>query len=239
MIVFPAIDIRAGFCVRLLRGNYNQETVYGDDPVEMAKRFKEQGATHLHVIDLDGARSGTGENLRAIERIAKLGMKVQTGGGIRTQEDIQKRLEIGAFRIVIGTAAVENPELVQWAVGRYNSAIAVGIDAKGCVVSVRGWETKSQITPLQLGLQMKQIGVEFAIFTQIERDGTMEGADIRVSAELAKQTGLNIVVSGGVGTIGDIKAAKEAGMYGIIIGKALYEGSIDLTQALAYQKTED
>ncbi len=238
MLVFPAIDIRGGKCVRLLRGEYDKETVYGDDPVEMARRFLQQGATHLHVVDLDGARSGTGENLKAIEGIVKLGVRVQTGGGIRTQEDILRRMDCGVMRVIIGTAAVENPALVDWAVERFSDAVAVGIDAKGGTVSVRGWERQSKLTPIALGQKMKQKGVTTVIHTQIERDGMLTGPDIEASKHLAETTGLRVVVSGGVGCIDHIRAAADANMYGIIIGKALYEGNVDLQQALAYQRTE-
>ncbi len=238
MLVFPAIDIRGGRCVRLLRGDYDRETVYGNDPVEMAQRFLEQGATHLHVVDLDGARSGFGENLKAVESIAKLGIKVQTGGGIRTQQDVQSRMDCGVFRIVIGTAAVENPSLVDWAVQRYKDAVAVGIDAKGGMVAVRGWEQQSTLTPAALGMRMKQKGITTVVYTQIERDGMQTGPDTDACVALANDTGLRVIVSGGVGSIDDIKAAADAQMYGIIIGKALYEGNVDLKQALLYQRAE-
>jgi phosphoribosylformimino-5-aminoimidazole carboxamide ribotide isomerase len=236
MIVYPAIDIRSGQCVRLLRGEYDKQTVYGDDPVAMAKRFMDCGATHLHIVDLDGARSGLGENLRAIEAIAGLGVKVQTGGGIRTRQDVEKRMACGVFRCVLGTAAVENPELVRWAVDEFGAgAIAVGIDAKDGVAAVRGWEQKSTMTPSALGLRMKQAGVRTLVFTQIERDGMRTGPDIAASLALAIETGLEVIVSGGVAGIGDVEAVARSGLGGVIIGKAIYEGSVDLAQAAKYQ----
>ena len=238
MLVYPAIDIRGGKCVRLLRGDYDCQTVYGDDPLEMAKRFLQQGATHLHVVDLDGARIGTGENLKAVEQIAHLGIRVQTGGGIRTKEDILRRMDCGVFRVIIGTAAVENPALVDWAANRFKRAVAVGIDTKQGFVAIHGWEHRSDLTPVSLGLQMKEKGIDTVVHTQIENDGMLNGPDILGSKALAQATGLNVIVSGGVGSIGDIKAAADENMYGIIIGKALYEGKVDLAQALAYERTE-
>ena len=234
MLVFPAIDIRGGLCVRLQRGDYGRETVYDSDPVAVASRFIDAGATHVHVVDLDGARTGSGQNLQAIGRIAGLGIQVQTGGGIRTASDIERRMSAGVFRCVMGTAAVENPDLVAWAVQQYGSAIAVGIDAKDGMVAVRGWEKKSTQTPVALGNKMKAMGVDTAVFTQISRDGMRTGPDIQSSRALADQTGLSVIVSGGVGNIGDIEAVYEAGLCGVIVGKALYEENVTIEQMLQY-----
>ncbi len=206
-------------------------------PFKMAKRFMDAGATHLHVVDLDGARTGQGENLDAIMRIAKLGIFVQTGGGIRTQPDIDRRMDCGVFRCVIGTAAVENPQLVDWAAQKYGKAIAVGIDAKDGRVAVRGWEQSGDMTPVQLGNKMKAVGIDTVIYTQISRDGMQTGPDVQSSLKFAVSTGLAVIVSGGVGNVQHVQAVEKAGLAGVIVGRALYEGNVTIEQILQYHST--
>ena len=239
MQVFPAIDLRGGRCVRLLRGDYAQETGYGDDPLAMAQKLVRAGARWIHVVDLDGARSGVAENLRAIEAMAKLPVRIQTGGGIRSEADVDVRMRMGVARCVLGTAAVENPALMQWAAQAYPGRIAVGIDARGGKVAVRGWESESAWTPLALAQRAGACGVDTAVFTQIERDGTRAGADVAASAQLQAQSGLRVIVSGGVASMDDVRAAKAQSLYGIIIGKAMYDGAIDIAQALCEQTQEE
>ena len=239
MQVFPAIDLRGGKCVRLLRGDYAQETVYANDPLAMAQKLVQAGAQWIHVVDLDGARSGVAENLYAIEAMAKLPVRIQTGGGIRTEADVDARMRMGVARCVLGTAAVENPALMQWAAKAYPGRIAVGIDARGDAVAVRGWEQESALTPLALARKASACGVDTAVFTQIQRDGTRAGADIETSAQLQRQSGLRVVVSGGVASMQDVYAARAEALYGIIIGRAMYDGAIDIAQALSEQTQEE
>ncbi len=238
MIVYPAIDIRAGKCVRLLQGSYEKETVYNDDPIAQAKAFIQAGATWIHVVDLDGARTGDAVNFPIIRQMVELDVKIQLGGGIRTKEDVQARMDLGVARCVIGTAAVENPELVAWAAQTYPGRIAVGIDARDGRVAVHGWEEKSALTPLELALQVKAMGVDTIIFTQVSRDGMQQGPDIPATKELAERSGLQVIVSGGVGNISHIEAGKNAGLCGVIVGKAIYDGAVAIEQALALNQPE-
>ncbi len=231
--VFPAIDIRGGKCVRLLRGDYGQEAVYGHDPVDTARGFLSKGASHIHVVDLDGARDGQGKNLEMIGAIAKLGVFIQTGGGIRTIDDVIRRMELGVSRCIIGTAAVEHPQMVEEAAKRYPGRIAVGIDERDGLVATRGWETTSQVRVADLAKRMAEVGVDTVIHTDISRDGMKTGPNVEKSRALMDASGLQVVVSGGVSSIRDVEEAQSQGLYGIILGKALYDGEIDLKQALS------
>ncbi len=236
MIVYPAIDIRNGCCVRLLQGSFEKETVYGKDPVAMAKRLKQAGAVWIHVVDLDGARTGVGVNLPLIEQMTKLGLKIELGGGIRSEEDFTRRMECGVARCVLGTAAIENPALMAWAAKTYPGRVAVGIDAKDGRVAVKGWEEKSALTPLEVAKNAAQAGVKTVIYTEIANDGMQNGPDIEASVALAEQSGLEVIVSGGVGCLEDVKKVKQAGLPGVIIGKAMYDGRLDIEQALQWQE---
>lgn len=236
MIVYPAIDIRNGCCVRLLQGSFEKETVYGKDPVAMAKRLKQAGAVWIHVVDLDGARTGVGVNLPLIEQMTKLGLKIELGGGIRSEEDFIRRMECGVARCVLGTAAIENPALMAWAAKTYPGRVAVGIDAKDGRVAVKGWEEKSTLTPLEVAKNAAQAGVKTVVYTEIANDGMQNGPDIEASAALAAQSGLEVIVSGGVGCLEDVKKVKQAGLPGVIIGKAMYDGRLDIEQALQWQE---
>ena len=236
MIVYPAIDIRNGCCVRLLQGSFEKETVYGKDPVAMAKRLKQAGAVWIHVVDLDGARTGVGVNLPLIEQMTKLGLKIELGGGIRSEEDFVRRMECGVARCVLGTAAIENPALMAWAAKTYPGRVAVGIDAKDGRVAVKGWEEKSALMPLEVAKNAAQAGVKTVIYTEIANDGMQNGPDIEASVALAEQSGLEVIVSGGVGCLEDVKKVKQAGLPGVIIGKAMYDGRLDIEQALQWQE---
>lgn len=237
MIVFPAIDIRGGKCVRLKQGDFDCQTIYGD-PLDMAKRFIDAGASWIHVVDLDGARSGTGRNLQIIEQIARLNINVQLGGGLRSVDDIDRRIDIGVRRCVVGSAAVQTPEVVEEAAFLYTGMIAVGIDAKDGKVAIHGWENATETTPEILALRMKGYNVKTIIYTDISRDGMKTGPNIESAIHLAHSTGMDIIASGGVGSMEHVKAVHEAGLKGVIIGKAIYDGDIDLQQALALQEDE-
>jgi phosphoribosylformimino-5-aminoimidazole carboxamide ribotide isomerase len=232
--VYPAIDLRGGRCVRLEKGDAARETVYGDDPVAVARSFAEAGAEWIHVVDLDAA-FGDGSNRALIRRIvASTPLRVQTGGGLRSEGDLAEVLEAGAARAVIGTAAIESPELVRAAVERWGAErIAVGLDARGRRPAARGWTEESGADLFELGARMVEMGVRTLIHTDIERDGMLAGPNVELSAELAEASGAEVIVSGGVGGAADVEAARAGrGIAGIIVGKAIYEGRIDLARAI-------
>lgn len=238
MIVYPAIDLRGGRCVRLLQGDFAAETVFAADPVEAARRWAEEGATWLHVVNLDGALGRAGaENLAALERIlAAVEIPVQFGGGVRSLDDVERLLELGVRRVILGTVAVEQPEIVQEAVSFYGAEqICVGIDAREGLVAIRGWQETSPVDALTLVRTMGDLGVRRIIYTDIARDGTLRGVNVEGTAHLARATGLAVIASGGVATLEDVqrlKAQEETGIEGVIIGMALYRGAIQLAQAL-------
>lgn len=234
MRIYPAIDIKNGQCVRLRQGKFDDVTVYGSDPAEMAKKFAAEGASYLHVVDLDGARMGAGMNRSAIKKIVEaLSIPVQTGGGIRTLKDIEEIISTGVSRVILGTSAVSNPQVVREAVELYGSSrIAVGIDAMNGKVAIHGWEKLSDVPAIELCLQMKEMGVKTIIYTDITKDGMMIGPNIESTKEIAAATGLDIIASGGISSMEDIERAKAAGAAGVIIGKALYQGSVVLAEAV-------
>ncbi|HET7231355.1 MAG TPA: 1-(5-phosphoribosyl)-5-[(5-phosphoribosylamino)methylideneamino]imidazole-4-carboxamide isomerase [Longimicrobium sp.] len=233
--VYPAIDLRGGRCVRLEKGEAARETVYSDDPAAMARTFATAGASWIHVVDLDAA-FGTGSNRDRIGQIATATeLKVQTGGGLRSMEGLRQAFDAGAWRAVIGTAAIENPELVREAVETWGAErIAVGLDARGRNPAVRGWTEASGVDLFDLGRRMVEMGVRTLIHTDIERDGMLQGPNVALSAELAEASGAEVIVSGGVSGQADVEAAVAAGpgIAGIIVGKAIYEGRIDLERAI-------
>ncbi|WP_018248756.1 1-(5-phosphoribosyl)-5-[(5-phosphoribosylamino)methylideneamino]imidazole-4-carboxamide isomerase [Orenia marismortui] len=236
MEVIPAIDIRNGNCVRLYKGDFDQETVYGD-PIEMARLWESKGASRLHIVDLDGALDGKPTNLELISKIVEeVEIPVQVGGGIRTMGIIRNYLEVGVDRVIIGTAAIENPELVVEGIKEFGSdRIVVGIDAKNNYVATEGWLETSDTTIVDLGKAMKTKGVEWVVFTDISKDGTLTGPNIDSTQNLAKETGLKVIASGGVSKIEDIKnlkAVEEDGIVGVITGKAIYTDSLDLEEAI-------
>jgi phosphoribosylformimino-5-aminoimidazole carboxamide ribotide isomerase len=234
--LYPAIDLRRGCCVRLEKGSADRETVYERDAAAVVARFAEAGASWVHVVDLDAA-FGEGTNRPLISELVKeRRVRVQTGGGLRTLADVEEVLTAGASRAVIGTAAVEQPQLVEEAVVRWGAKrIAVGLDARGHRPAVRGWREESGADLFTLGSRMVELGVWTLIYTDIERDGMLGGPNLTMSAELARRTGAEVIVSGGVSTLSDVTAAVEladAGVAGVILGKALYEGRIELAEAL-------
>lgn len=237
MIIYPAIDIRNGKCVRLTEGCFDKETVFSDNPAEMAVKWERAGAKFLHLVDLDGAVAGSSKNLAVIKSIiAAVNIPVQLGGGIRTMQNIDELLAAGVCRVILGSAAVKNPQLVQEACRKYPGRIVVGIDARDGYVATDGWEKKSSVRADILAAQMKAFGVKTIIFTDISRDGTLSGINIEATAELARKTGLEIIASGGVASLEDIRRLlphSKDGIGGCIVGKAIYTGALDLTAALS------
>ena len=240
MIFYPAIDIRGGRCVRLTEGRFDAETVFADDPAEMALKWAGMGAEFLHLVDLDGALAGEGKNVPVIERILKsVNIPVQLGGGIRNLETIEKLLALGVTRLILGSAAVKNPQLVEEACKKYPGHIAVGIDAKNGEVAIEGWGKGSGVAATELAKQMAAYGVETIIYTDISRDGMLSGVNVEATAALARACGVPVIASGGVASIEDIrrvKAVEADGVQGCIIGKAIYTGAVDLKEALALAK---
>jgi phosphoribosylformimino-5-aminoimidazole carboxamide ribotide isomerase len=233
MTIYPSIDILGGKCVRLTGGRYDQVTVYSEDPVEYMSRWIDKGAKFLHVVDLDGARSGKPVNDQIISKIAREShVPVQVGGGIRSIERISDLLDLGIRRVILGTAAVKNPQMLKEAVGKFNSAIVAGIDAKDGYAAVEGWKQKCGIEALDLARDMEEIGVETIIYTDISRDGMLVGPNIQAIKKMAGSLGCEVIASGGVKDIGDLKALSKTGVTGVIVGKALYEGRLDLEEAV-------
>ncbi|MBI4307979.1 MAG: 1-(5-phosphoribosyl)-5-[(5-phosphoribosylamino)methylideneamino]imidazole-4-carboxamide isomerase [Chloroflexi bacterium] len=234
MEVIPAIDLRGGRCVRLYQGDFARETVFSDDPVEVACRWEKAGARHIHVVDLDGARTGAPVNMGPIEAMVRaVGAHLQVGGGIRTLETIEKLLGIGVRRVVLGTTAIEDPALLEEACQLYGSAIVVSIDARMGMVAVRGWQEALPVTAIDLARGLVKLGVQRLVYTDISRDGTLSGPNLVAIADLARQVSVSIIASGGVGTLEDIRNLAELGVEGIIVGRALYTGAVDLAEAIA------
>lgn len=233
--LYPAIDMRGGKCVRLLQGDYDKETVYGDSPFDMAKSFADQGAKWIHMVDLDGAKDGKRVNDSfVIEAAKKLGVSVQIGGGIRTEEDIVHYLDNGVTRVIIGSIAISNPDFAIEMIKKYGSAIALGIDAKNGFVATHGWIETSEIRAVDLGKRFADAGAETFIFTDIATDGMLSGPNLLAVKELAAVTKKDVIASGGVSSLEDLVALKQYskdGVAGAIIGKALYEGRFTLRDA--------
>jgi phosphoribosylformimino-5-aminoimidazole carboxamide ribotide isomerase len=231
--IYPAIDMRGGNCVRLLQGDYNKETIYGDSPFEMAKQFAADGANWIHMVDLDGAKDGRRVNDRFVIQAAKeLEGNVQIGGGIRSEEDILHYLENGIDRVIIGSIAVSNPEFAIDMIKKYGKQIAVGIDAKDGFVATHGWLDTSKVKAVELGKRFAEAGAETFIFTDIATDGTLSGPNIEAVCEMEEVTGKNVIASGGVSSLDDLKALNAKGIGGVIVGKAIYENRFTLKQAL-------
>ena len=237
MIVIPAVDIKNGKCVRLLQGRMEDETIYSDTPWEMALRWQKAGGSILHIVDLNGAVEGYGMNDDAVRDIvARVDMLTELGGGNRDMARIDALLNMGVDRIILGTAAVENPELVSEAIEKYGpEKIIVGIDAKNGIAATRGWTEDGGRSAVELGLDMKELGVERVIYTDITRDGMLTGPNIAETENMAQKTGLKITASGGVSSLDDIRALKQiehSGVDSVIVGKALYEGKFELEEAI-------
>jgi len=232
MKIYPAIDLKNGVCVRLKMGDMAQATEYGD-PAEVALRWQEAGAEYLHVVDLDAAFAGAFVNREAVTSILKaVHIPVQLGGGVRSMADIKERLALGISRVIMGTAALEAPELVAQATAQYPGRIVVGIDAKDGRVATRGWAEQTKVNPVLLAQEMKARGVGTIIYTDINRDGMLAGPNIPALRTMVEQTGMEIIASGGMSCPYDVKNVAQTGACGVIIGKALYTGDIDLAKAI-------
>ena len=235
MIIYPAIDLRGGRVVRLKYGDPQQETAYSDDPCAVAERWRAAGAAWLHVVNLDGALGEESSALETLRQLAALeGVRVQFGGGLRALEDAARALEAGAARVILGTAAVQRPELAGEAVRRFGAErVAVALDARGDRVATHGWQQLSAWTPAELGRRFAEMGVRHALYTDITRDGDLSGVNVAATAALARETGLAVIASGGVASLADVRALLETGaVAGAIIGRALYTGAVDLAEAL-------
>ena len=237
MIVFPAIDIRGGKCVRLFKGDFDRETVFSDHPWEMAKKWQSQGAEFLHLVDLDGARAGEPQNLSTVREIlSAISIPAELGGGIRTMKDIEGVLSLGIRRVILGSVAVRDPELVRVACAEYGGErVVVGIDAREGIVAVDGWGVSGGVKAEELAKRMAEAGVRTIIYTDISRDGTLSGVNVEATASLARATGLRVVASGGVKSPEDIrrlKACEKDGIEGVILGKSIYAGALDLREAI-------
>lgn len=234
MLIYPAIDLRGGRCVRLRQGDYSQETVFGDDPAAVARRWVDQGATFLHLVDLDGAREGrpaNGESVRRIVQAARV--PCQLGGGIRTDENIADVLSWGVSRVILGTKALRDPDWCRKAAHAHPGQVALGVDARDGMVAVEGWLETSAVTALDLVRRLADSPLAAVIYTDISRDGMMQGANVEATAALARAVPhLHVIASGGVTTLDDLKRLHAAGVGGAIVGRALYEGTIDLSAAI-------
>ena len=234
MRLYPAIDIRGGRAVRLLRGDYENMTVYADDPTTVARSFREAGAENLHLVDLDGAKDGTTENFELIGRIIReTGLFVEVGGGIRDRERIARYLDAGASRVILGTAALQDPAFAEASAREFGDAIAVGVDAKDGKVATHGWLSVSDVDSFDFCREMLSRGVKTVIYTDIACDGAMAGTNLPAYARLSEIEGLNIIASGGISSLGELKTLSEMGVYGAILGKSIYTGAIRLTDALS------
>ncbi len=237
MIIIPAIDLRGGRCVRLTQGQASAETVYSENPVKIAKRWYDEGAELLHIVNLDAAlNQDDTANLKALESILyEVNIPVQFGGGVRTLDAVRRLDELGATRIVIGTTAIENPVLLQHIIDEFGSTIVVGIDARDGKVALRGWEKISNLDALDFAQQVAGMGIERIVYTDIARDGMLSGINLEATRAIAEASGIHVTASGGVATLDDIYAVKELEEYGVdsvIVGKALYEGVFTLEEAL-------
>ncbi len=237
MLIFPAIDLYEGKAVRLLRGEYDKMTVYSESPWEIAADFERQGATAVHLVDLEGAKAGTTPNLPVVQKMLEnTSLFTEIGGGIRSMDVIEKYISIGIDRVILGTAAVEDADFLSRAVEKYGEKIAVGADIKDGFIAVRGWTEKSEKDAFSFCRQMESLGVKTLICTDISKDGAMQGTNRALYRELSEEFNMQIVASGGVSSIDDVRHLAGLGLYGAIIGKAYYTGAIDLKEALAAAK---
>ncbi|EGK59789.1 1-(5-phosphoribosyl)-5-[(5-phosphoribosylamino)methylideneamino] imidazole-4-carboxamide isomerase [Centipeda periodontii DSM 2778] len=236
MIIFPAIDLRDGKCVRLLRGDFAKETVYSSNPEDVALRWVREGAEYLHVVDLDGALAGKPQNTEVIKKIlSSVQIPIEVGGGIRTLETIENTLELGVKRVILGSVAVQNRSLIKEACQRYRDRIVVGIDAKDGITVIDGWGVSGGIPAVELAKELASFGLKTIIYTDISRDGTLSGVNIEATSKLAIESGVDIIASGGVKSLEDIHALKKRevdGIVGVIAGKSIYEGTLSLSEAI-------
>ncbi|MBT7279678.1 MAG: 1-(5-phosphoribosyl)-5-[(5-phosphoribosylamino)methylideneamino]imidazole-4-carboxamide isomerase [Rhodobiaceae bacterium] len=239
MIIFPAIDLKQGRCVRLEQGDMERVTVFNDDPADQARSFAEQGFSHLHIIDLDGAFAGEPVNRSAVEAIVRAtSVKTQLGGGIRTMATIETWLEAGVGRVILGTAALRDPQLVKQACAAFPNQVAVGIDARAGFVAVEGWAEDTQMKVHDLAAVFEDVGVAALIYTDIDRDGLLKGVNLEATAELARATSIPVIASGGLAGIDDVRqllAHESSGIVGAISGRALYDGRLNASDVLALE----
>ena len=243
MLLIPAIDLRNGFCVRLLQGESDKETVYSNDPAAMAVTFEEAGAKLLHLVDLDGAFQGEGANISSIRSILKnVSIPVQIGGGLRTEEDIDRMLALGVSAVIVGTMAVKHPDVLEKLLKKYtDEQIILGIDARNRKVSIEGWKESTEIQDVKFALRWKNSGIKRVVFTDISRDGMLSGPNLAALREMAEYTGLKIVASGGISSMDDLEQLKTLEPNGVdqaISGKAIYEGKIDLKRVFKCLQSE-
>lgn len=237
MNIFPAIDLYDKKAVRLYKGNYEEMTVYSENPIEIAYDFEIKGAKFIHMVDLEGAKNGTTPNIEIVKEVAtKTSLFVEIGGGIRNIETVEKYLNAGVSRVILGTAAVNDECFLKEAISKYQEKIAVGADIKDGYIAIKGWIEKSQYSLDEFLSKMQKLGVKTVICTDISKDGAMKGTNLALYKELSEKYSLNIIASGGVSTIDDIKALREMNLYGAIIGKAYYIGAIDLKKAIEVSK---
>lgn len=234
MLILPAIDLRNGKCVNLVQGRAEDETIFSDQPLEMAKRWEAEGAEYLHLVDLDGAFHGTSTNLQIVREIVEsIRIPVQLGGGIRTLERLDQILALGVARAILGTAALKNPELVESACRKYGAQIAVGIDAKDELVATEGWLNVSHKSAIEFAREMQNLGALTIIYTDIKSDGMLQGPNIEPTRAIVGAVEIDVIASGGITSVKDLKTLKSIGASGAIIGRALYTGDLDLGAALA------
>lgn len=237
MELFPAIDLIDGCAVRLVKGDYAQKTIYSEHPEEVAASFRAAGARYLHVVDLDGAKEGGTPNLETIRSIVqKSGLLVEVGGGIRSEAVIRTYLEAGVFRVILGTAAVQDPAFLRDMVEKYGEKIAVGVDIRDGMVAIKGWTELSEKSCFAFCEELERMGVKTIICTDISKDGLLSGTNLELYRQMAKRFGVDIVASGGVTSLEDVQKLQEMGLYGAILGKALYAGKLDLKKAVALTK---
>ena len=237
MIILPAIDIIEGKAVRLLRGDYDKKTVYSDDPVKLAIAFHMLGADEIHLVDLEGARDGGTLNFKTVENIVKATeLRAEIGGGIRDEETVKKYLDIGVSRVILGTAAVENRPLLRTLAAKYGDRIAVGIDVRDGFAAIKGWKEITNTRLEDLLLELDQMGIKTVICTDISKDGAMSGTNRELYSSLSGKYRMRLIASGGVSSIEDVAALRDMGLYGAIIGKAIYNGAIDIKEALRAAK---
>ena len=239
MIILPAIDLMNGCPVRLYQGDYEKKEIVAGSALDTAKAFEEAGADYIHLVDLDGAKSGKRENAELIASIAvSVSVPVEAGGGIRTLQDIEYYIENGVSRIILGTAAINNQDLLQEALKRWGSRIAVGMDCRDGYARAAGWLAGSSLWYLDFALQLEKMGVKNIIFTDISRDGTLQGPNLEMLKELKKTVSLDLTASGGIRDLNDIRNLKELGVYGAIAGKSIYSGTLDLKEAVRLLKED-
>ena len=234
MLIFPAIDLYGGSAVRLFKGDYNQMTVYSTDPLAVAKDFEAKGAKYIHMVDLEGAKDGTTPNLETVKAIAEgTGLRVEIGGGVRSMETVEKYLSAGVYRVILGTAAINDRPFLEAALAKYGDRIAVGADIKDGFVAIKGWLETSSVSAEDFFADMERLGVKTVICTDISKDGAMKGTNRALYKGLSERFSVDIVASGGVSSIDDVRALADMGLYGAIVGKAYYVGAIELSSAIA------